>query len=128
MKILAILGGTLGAGDLAIPYAKVVPKLLQQGLENVRTPFADHEISVVLAEEAINAYFKQLPDRIMFVGTLAEKGGETPTFILLYKMLTREMDKKKFLFTNPITVPPFNTEENFFVITDTDKMAEWLEL
>ncbi len=128
MKILAILGGVMGSGDLATAYAQVIPKLLQLGLENKRTLFADHEIRVVLAEEAINAYFEELPERIMFVGTYAELDGEIPAFILACRLLTRGMDKRKFLFTNPLRVPPFHTEENFFTIIDADKMAEWFEL
>lgn len=127
MKILVILGGTLGTGDLAIAYAKIVPQLLQEGIDRKGTPFAKHEIYVEVAENSINAYFEQSPDKLILLGTFAEKG-ETPPFVLFYKMLARGMAKRDFLYSNPITVPPFNKEENFFPVTETDKMAEWLGL
>lgn len=123
MKILVVIGWE--DNELARAYCEIVPMLLQQGLDKQGTPFANHEISVSMTDGAINTYFEQLPDRLVFLGTYAESG-KPSAFISALRMLTREMDKKKFLFTNPIHVPPFHKEENFFVITDTTEMAKWL--
>jgi hypothetical protein len=130
MKILVVLGGALASSDvLAAGYRAVVPGILQKGMEsNGITPFAGHEIVVALAEEAIDAYFEHAPDCLIFAGTYSEGKGVTPRFVLAERMLTRDLDKRMFLYTNPITVPPFNREENFFLMTDTDGMAGWLGL
>jgi len=129
MKILVVLGGSLAKDGLSKAYIEATPALLQQGCDKQGTRFASHEISVVVPEGAINVYLEQNPDRLMFLGTLVdseEKGA--PAFVLAQRMLTRNMDKKKFLFSNPLSIPPFNKEENFFRIDDTDGMAEWLGL
>lgn len=125
MKILVIIGWK--DDELAKAYRGVVPMLLQQGLDKQGTPFAAHEICVVMTNEAINAYFEQVPDRLILFGTFA-KTEEPSVFMSIQRMLTRDMGKRKFAYTNPIHVPPFNKEENFFVITDVEKMAAWLEI
>jgi len=129
MRILVVLGGSLAGGGLAKAYTEAAPALFQQGCDKQGTRFAGHEISVVLPEEAINTCFEQKPDRLVFLGTLVDsKKKGAPAFVLAQRMLTRNMDKKKFLFTNPLSIPPFNKEENFFRITDMEEMAEWLGL
>lgn len=129
MKILVILGGTLTSSEkLAIAYKEVTPKLLQQGLEGKGTPFINHEIITVFEEDAINTFFEQRPERLIFLGTFVSNSAITPKFMLLQRMITREMDKRKFLFANPIRIPPFGDSENFFAVTETDKMAAWLEI
>ena len=125
MKILVIIGWE--DDMLAKAYCGIVPMLLQQGINKQGTSFIDHEIIVAMTDEAIGSYFENIPDRLMFLGTYADPK-KLPAFISLLRMLTRNMDKRKFLFTNPIRVPPFHKEENFFVITDTDGMAAWFGL
>ena len=94
MKVLVILGGVLASSNvLAIGYKEHVPGILQKGLDpNGITPFANHEIIVALAKEAIDAYFEHVPDRIIFAGTWSEEKGATPGFILVERMLTRDLE------------------------------------
>lgn len=131
MKIMVILGGSLIMSEMmAEAYRKATPKMLKCGVSGDEvTPFSDHEIIVATPEEALGVFLDHSPDKLIFAGTFNDKN-ELPPFMLVQRILTQSVggDRSRFLYMNPLTVPPFHKEPNFFLFMDIAGMANWFGL